>query len=188
MSETDVDLLHRISQDDQVAFKTLYKRHWKSCYLQILHRSGDTALAEDLTQATFVSLWERRKTAVIDNLQGYLFRTMQFKFISYLRSQVNEENYISHTLLHQSEPIAPIEASIRIKELHAAIDRGVAMMPPKTKEIYTLSRTQYYSVKEIADKLNLSEKAVEYHITKSLKTMRVALRDFLPVALLFFLF
>ncbi len=80
------------------------------------------------------------------------------------------------------------EVAIQVKELKEAIDKGVAMMPPKTKEIYALSRTEYYSVKEIAHKLNLSEKAVEYHITQSLKTMRLALKDFLPVIVLFKLF
>ncbi len=184
MVETDVDLLHKISQDDQAAFKLLYKRYWKPCYFQILRRSGDAALAEDLTQAVFVSLWEKRKSAVIGNLSGYLFRALQFKFITYLRSQVNEETYISHTFHHQYDATNTAESAIRLKELHEAIDKGVAMMPPKTKEVYTLSRSEHYSIKEIASKLNLSEKAVEYHITQSLKTMRVALKDFLPFVLL----
>lgn len=181
MAETDVDLLHKISQDDQVAFKTLYKRYWRSCYDQVLRRSGDTKLAEDLTQAVFVSLWERRKSAPISNLPGYLFRALQFKFITYLKSQLHAEAYIDHARHSQHGSQETAEDALRVKELYEAIDRGVSMMPPKTKVVYTLSRTEHYSVKEIASKLNLTEKAVEYHITQSLKTMRVALRDFLPV-------
>lgn len=187
MAETDIDLLQKVRQDDQNAFKTLYKRYWKPCYLQVLRRSGDAALAEDLTQAVFVSLWEKRKSAVITNLSGYLFRAVQFKFITYLKSQMNEEAYISHALHNQYSLTDSTEATVRIKELHTAIDKGVAMMSPKAKEVYTLSRTEHYSVKEIANKLNLSEKAVEYHITKSLKTMRLALKEFLPT-LVFLIF
>lgn len=144
-------------------------------------------LSEDLTQAVFVSLWENRQTANITNLKGYLFRALQFKFISHLKLQMNAEAYIAHALQTQPSASEPTELTIRVKELHEAIDRGVAMMPPKTKKVYTLSRDEHHSVKEIAHILNLSEKAVEYHITQSLKTMRLALREFLP-AFAFFLF
>ena len=184
--ETDIDLLNKISMDDQVAFKTLYKRYWEQCYSQVLRRSGDAALAEDLTQAVFVSLWEKRKSVTIKNLSAYLFTALRFKFITYLKSQLHEEMYISHALHEQYDHPNTVEAAVRMKELNEAIDKGVAMMPPKTKTIYTMSRTEHYSVKEIANKLDLSEKAVEYHITQSLKAMRFALKDFLPVILFLF--
>ncbi|WP_257668099.1 RNA polymerase sigma factor [Parapedobacter tibetensis] len=182
--ETDTDLLAKISKDDQVAFKELYKRYWKQCYQQVLRRSGDTMLAEDLTQGVFVSLWEKRKSVTVNNVSAYLFTALRFRFITYLKSQIHEETYTSHSLLEACDPPNSVEMAMRIKELNEAIDKGVAMMSPKTKAIYTLSRTEHYSVKEIANKLNLSEKAVEYHITQSLKTMRLALKDFLPLILL----
>jgi len=149
-----------------------------------MQRSGDSTLAEDITQSVFVSLWEKRKTAAIKNIAAYLFSAVRFRFITYLKSKVHAETYTFHLLREDHDPQNPVEAIVRMKELNEAIDKGVALMPPKTKVVYTLSRTEHYSVKEIANKLNLSEKAVEYHITQSLKTMRLALKDFLPVALL----
>ncbi|WP_188753241.1 RNA polymerase sigma-70 factor [Parapedobacter defluvii] len=183
ISISDQALLDRIRNDDQVAFKELYRRHWQRCYRMVMRRSGDSLLAEDLTQAVFVSLWEKRKDAVIQNLASYLFVAVRFRFISYLKSQMRESAYREHLLHVQEEGGNPVEASYRLKELNAAIDKGVDMMPPKTKTVYTMSRNGQYSVKEIARKLNLSEKAVEYHITQSLKTMRLVLRDFLPFLL-----
>ncbi|GGG93583.1 DNA-directed RNA polymerase sigma-70 factor [Parapedobacter pyrenivorans] len=182
--ETDAELLTRISRDDKVAFEALYKRYWRRCYTQVMKRSGDPTLAEDITQHVFVSLWENRKSITIRNVAAYLFSAVRFRFITYLKSQWYEETYTFHFLREQRDPQNPVEASVHMKELNDAIDKGVALMPPKTKAIYTLSRTEHYSVKEIASKLNLSEKAVEYHITQSLKTMRLALKDFLPIALL----
>lgn len=179
--DTDSELLARLSNDDQAAFEELYKRYWHRCYLQVLRRSRDATLAEDITQSVFVSLWERRKTVSIKNIGTYLFAAVRFRFITYLKAQPLEEAYSLHILHDQYDRQNPVEVSVRIKELNAAIDKGVAMLPPKTKEIYTLSRTEHYSVKEIAKKLNLSEKAVEYHITQSLKTLRLVLKDFLAM-------
>ncbi len=183
--ETDMELLRRMGKDDQAAFEELYRRYWRRCYLQVVRRSGDGTLAEDITQNVFVSLWEKRKSLRITHVGAYLFSAVRFRFITYLKSQLHEEAYALHLLRNEHDPQNPVEASIRIKELNEAIEKGVAMMPPKTKTIYTLSRTEYYSVKEIASKLNLSEKAVEYHITQSLKTLRLALKDFLAILFLF---
>ena len=44
-----------------------------------------------------------------------------------------------------------------------------------------MSRYEQMSVKEIAEKQQLTPKSVEYHITKSLKVLCVALKDYLPV-------
>jgi len=173
-----------MSKGDQHAFGELYRRYWRRCYIQVLRRSGDETLAEDITQNVFVSLWEKRKTLQVQHVGAYLFAAVRFRFITYLKSELHKEAYAFHVLRNANDSPNPVEASMRIKELNEAIDKGVAMMPPKTKTIYTLSRSEHYSVKEIANKLNLSEKAVEYHITQSLKTLRIALKDFLAVLFL----
>ena len=183
----DAELLTRISNDDQAAFEELYRRYWRRCYMQVLRRSGDAMLAEDITQSVFVSLWEKRKSVTIQHIGAYLFSAVRFRFINYLKSQLHEETYTVHLLRgqHDAHDQNPVEVSMHIRELNEAIDKGVAMMPPKTKAIYTLSRTEHYSVKEIANKLNLSEKSVEYHITHSLKTLRPALNACLALGQFF---
>lgn len=183
ISLSDSALLGRIRVDDQMAFRELYRRYWKRCYLSVLRRSGDPLLAEDLTQGVFVSLWEKRREATIRHVPSYLFAAIRFRFINYLKSRIQEEQYRSQYRYLHEESKDSVEAGYRLKELNAAIDKGVAMMPPKTKTVYTMSRNGHYSVKEIAHILNLSEKAVEYHITQSLKTMRLVLKDFLPFLL-----
>ncbi len=186
--DKDTELLERIKKDDQVAFEKLYRRYWQRCYMQVVRRSCDAKLAEDITQSVFVSLWEKRKTANIQHIGAYLYSAVRFQFITYLRAQMHEEAYAFHLREDDQERHNPVEVSMHIKELNEAIEKGVAMMPPKTKTVYTLSRSEHYSVKEIANELNLSEKAVEYHITQSLKMLRLVLKDFLVSVSLFFLF
>lgn len=47
--------------------------------------------------------------------------------------------------------------------------------PIRTREVFLMSRKNAMKTKEIAKKLSLSEKSVEYHITKALKLMRTYL-------------
>ncbi len=53
------------------------------------------------------------------------------------------------------------------------------MLPEKTRHVFRLSRFDHLSIREIAANMNISEKAVEYHITQSLKTLRLYLKDYL---------
>jgi RNA polymerase sigma-70 factor (ECF subfamily) len=51
--------------------------------------------------------------------------------------------------------------------------------------VFRLSRLEGVSNREIATRLNLSEKSIEYHLTKSLKIVRLALRDFTVILAMF---
>ena len=71
------------------------------------------------------------------------------------------------------------------KELVQHIENVVATLPEKCRLVYTLSREQKLSHKEIADQLNISPKTVENHITKALKTLKLSLGSFLSLEFIF---
>ena len=65
------------------------------------------------------------------------------------------------------------------KALHTVQTNHLHELPEKTQTIFKLSRYEHKSVKEIAGHMQLTEKAVEYHITRSLKLLRRHLRNYL---------
>lgn len=73
-------------------------------------------------------------------------------------------------------------------EITEIVRKALESLPEQTRRIFEMSRYEQMSVKEIAERTSLSAKSVEYHITRSLKVLRVALKDYLPIFyLLFFL-
>jgi len=64
-------------------------------------------------------------------------------------------------------------------QLLHTVEGVLQQLPEKTQTVFKLSRYEDKSVKEIASQLHLTEKAVEYHITKSLKTLKYYLRSYL---------
>ena len=58
-------------------------------------------------------------------------------------------------------------------------------MPEQSRRIFYLSRVERMPHREIAEKMNISVKGVEYHITKVIKELRIQLKDYLPLLALF---
>lgn len=70
-------------------------------------------------------------------------------------------------------------------DISGIVDKVLSSLPSKTETVFRLSRFNGMSNKEIAAVLGLSEKAVEYHMTRSLKVLREELQDYLPLLLFF---
>jgi len=181
---TDAELLIRLKINDHQSFKEIYKRYWKVCFLQLFRKSGSKELAEELTQNVFVSLWERREVVEITNLSAYLLGAVRFSFINHLKTLLQFEEYAASRKLNGQVDCNILEEQLAVRELSVSIEKGINLLPRKTREVFVLSRMEYFSVKEIAQKLKISEKAVEYHITQSLKAMRIALKDYIIIMVL----
>lgn len=75
------------------------------------------------------------------------------------------------------------EEDVNRELLLKAIDKTLRELPEKTQLVFRLSRFENKSVREIAGNLELTEKAVEYHITKAIKLLRQRLRGYLTAFL-----
>src|SRR5690606_3705051 len=64
-------------------------------------------------------------------------------------------------------------------DLMDAIEQGMQQLPEKSQQVFRLNRLEGHSVSEIASILNLSEKAIRYHLTRSVKKIRVHLKNYI---------
>jgi RNA polymerase sigma-70 factor (family 1) len=180
---SDDALLALYKDSDSDAYKEIYLRYWKQVYQVAYKKLHNKELAEELTQNLFVDLWKRRDSLAINTLTSYLFGSLKFAIINYYRSQIVQEKYQLHMLKSKPENES-CDHLILLHDLSDALNKGIDLLPKKTAEVFKLSRINNYSVKDISKEMNISEKAVEYHITQSLKTMRFHLKEYL--LLLFF--
>lgn len=183
---TDDILLRLLKASDEKAFRVLYERYWKRLFAVACYKLKNREAAEEIVQNIFVSLWEKRAGLQIEKLEEYLFTAVKYKVINYVESLLVRQ--AGQKQMTGANTDASTEDTIIINDLHNAIQQALSCLPPKTREVFTLSRFEKYSVKDIAQHLNLTEKAVEYHITRSLKQMRISLKDFIVINTLTILF
>lgn len=73
----------------------------------------------------------------------------------------------------------PDPSSVLIhKELSESIEQIMGELPPKCREVFLLSRSKGLKNREIAARLDISEKVVEKHIARALKRFREGLQRY----------
>jgi RNA polymerase sigma-70 factor (family 1) len=176
LSETE--LLDAIRANDEKAFSELIKRFWLKAHSLAYSKIRSKELTQEIVQDLFVALWDKRTSLVIHNFSAYLYTSIRNKAINYIESRIVEQKYWDYYKAFIPHAEAP-EHLLEYNELVDALDHGIANLPKKSRRVFQLSRMEGRSVAEIARLLNLSEKAIEYHITRSLKHLRVHLKDFI---------
>lgn len=181
------DLLQLIRDSDYTAFEELHRRYYKPLFTLAAKKIGDQDEAYDLMQEMFIELWEKRSTFSISNpLHNYLKNRLWFKLSGYFRSKGFKEKHFRNfadflqqeqdTTIHMDE-LEIREMDLQYEAVMEVINRTIAEMPEKMKEVFLLSRSSQYSVSEIAQQLNLSPKTVKNQINIALNRIRQATSD-----------
>lgn len=185
-SHSDQCLLSALNEDSDKAFRTLFNRHWNKVYEAAYRKVDSKETAEEIAQDIFTSLWDKRGTLAIADLPHYLMTAVKYKSIDIIRSKIKRQEYWGYYKTFIPTVTNATEQMVAYDDLMGTLEAGMNKIPRKSKEIFFLHKIEGRSIKEIAARLKLSEKAIEYHVTRSLKEMKLHLKDFIA-AILFFL-
>lgn len=168
-----------IRHDDDQAFAELFKRYGKQVYKMAYSRVRSREAAEEIVQNLFIAFWDKRTTQSIDNISSYFYTAVKHKVLNVIESQIVQKKYWDYykNFIPRQENLT--EQTVEFNELLAAIEKRMEYLPEKSKKVFRLNRLEGHSITEIANALNLSEKAIEYHLTRSLKELRLHLKDFI---------
>ncbi|MES2417038.1 MAG: RNA polymerase sigma-70 factor [Bacteroidota bacterium] len=175
--QSDDELLTLIRErDDSNAFKSLYTRYWGVLLDASYKRLKSIETAEEIVQEVFIDLYLRReeikpKTSV----EAYLKTAVKYKVFNYYRSQQIHLSYLN-TILESEQIIQPsIEQSLASHDLHESIEKTLALMPEKCREVFVLSKFEQLSNQEIATRLGIAISTVKKHITKAYHILKINL-------------
>jgi RNA polymerase sigma-70 factor (family 1) len=175
---SEIELIDNLIQGDRNSFTIIYKKYWYKLYLIAYRKLKDREIAEELVQEIFVGLWEKRSNSGIQSLERYLVCAMKYAVIDHIRCQITRNKYLEYYRAFVETDQSETEELIAMNDLASSLEIGLNSLPDKSQEVFRLSRMESWPVYKIASHLHLSEKGVEYHITKSLKTLRIVLKDF----------
>jgi len=169
----DMELMTMISQDNHRAFDEVYNRYWEVLVKTAYNVTQNKEVCHDCVQEIFLSLWARRNQVEIEDLSRYLVRAIRLKVFEYLRNGNIAQKHLDRMNFVVSSN--NIEQITNGNELKRELDLSLSKLPERCKEVFELSRIENLTYTQIANKLHISAKTVEGHITKALKQLRTDL-------------
>ena len=178
-SHTDKELFCLLRQGDEGAFTEIYNRYWEKLLFIAGIKLRDLAIAEELVQDIFFDLWQRRYQLEISGEPShYLAVCMKHKVIN---AQAKRKRALDYQAWSGKLPVQTDNSTehwLSFEELKNKLASLVAGLPEKCRITYQLSREAGLSQKQIARKLQVSEKAVEGNLSRALKALRSGLSHF----------
>jgi RNA polymerase sigma-70 factor (ECF subfamily) len=184
-----------MSHLNDIGFKDFFASWYNRCFLFAKSYVHDDWVAEDIASGALIKFWEITRSQDIEHPKTLLFTIVKHKTLDYLK----HESVRQKTLM-SLEDYGKRELEIRISTLDACMPEKIfetdiqniihttlSNLPKKTQQVFRMNRFQNISKKEIAEKLKITVKGVDYHLAKALKSLRECLKDYFPlIPFLFF--
>ena len=166
-----LDKIVALKQNDEIVFSELFQEYHQKIYFYVLYKTESKYLAEEVTQLTFIKLWNYRHNLDESlNLSSQIFRIAKTTCIDLLRKEANKSKLaqVQKVRLSSNGTSEDLDG----KEMERKLTYAIQKMPPMRRKIFVMSRYESKSYKEISRLLSLSEKTVENHIALALKQLR----------------
>lgn len=152
-------------------FKLAFDNYQEQIKNYVYYKSRNLALAEDLVQEVFITLWTKRASIKKDTLLSYLYKIANNLFLNEIKHRKvvsdYEFNYDGSGITNQDP-----EYLLEEKEFEKKLFSIINSIPEKSKTVFLMNRIDKLSYTDIAERLNISSKAVEKRMQKALSIVR----------------
>lgn len=192
MNLTSKEVVLKIICGDEPSFEKVYRYFYPRLFYFAKQYIFDYEASRNIVQDVFTELWAKRNSLDEEtNLNAWLFtvtKNKSLKFISHLKSQKNYDSYLKSRQLDVNfSSLYDFDTSNFVfEELQNQINAAMGKLSPACRKVFEMSRFEDRKNKEIATDLNLSIKTVEAHISKALRSLKVDLKDYLPLFFILF--
>jgi RNA polymerase sigma-70 factor (ECF subfamily) len=150
-------------------FKMIYDTHFDDLRRYLIYRSGDQDLSGDIAQNVFVKVWTKKIEIASGNIKSLLFKMATEEFISHIRRKKVEKEYTESIDLRL---IREPDNNDDLLEKKVLFQKALNQLPEKQKTALLMNKIPGLTYKEIAEVLNLSQKAIEKRIGLALKALK----------------
>lgn len=178
-STSDETLMSRLAGGEVTALDEILDRHWETVLdfaVRTVH-CGDSA--QDLAQQAFIDLWEGRGSwDPGSHPRPLLLRMVRNRALNEerrhkVRDRAADRVRRVETARRSASPAQDLAA----REVERAFKDALDSLPPRQREVFTLSRFQGLSYAEIGEVLGTAPQTIANQMSAALKALRAALVD-----------
>ncbi|NMH86756.1 RNA polymerase sigma factor [Flavivirga algicola] len=176
-------LINALRKGEEKAYMFLLDTYHRRLHAYALTLVDDHSLAQDIVQNVFLRTWQHReKLNHKFTIQSFLYKSVYNEFVNTYKKDkammlLQMKYYES---LHQEVEKTDEKT---LEEIIQLVTKEVEKLPPKCKQIFSLSKKEGLTNIEISEYLNVSIKTVEAHITKAFTILKNKLDDKIKISL-----
>ena len=154
--------------------------------LRYIGRRPDT---EDIVQAVFLKVWEKRKQLPqVSQPENWLFITARNEFVNRFRKLRTEQQYRDYLSEMFAEELDAPDQLLIIRQRDLLIRKALHGLPEKQQQAFLLSREEGLTYEKIAERMGVARTTVKEHISRAMKTLRDFMLSNEEELLIFFCF
>ena len=166
----ETELVERLKQGDEIAFKTIVEQWQDMVYNTILGIVQNETEAEDLAQDVFIKVFEKIGTFKGDSkFSTWLYRIATTTALDHLRSKKRKKRSgflqsLTGSSGDEKEQVPDFHhpgISLDNKERAAVLFKAIDSLPDNQKSAYTLHKLEGLSYRDVSEVLNTTVSAVE---------------------------
>lgn len=173
---------------DKSGFEQLFREFYAPLCRYGVGIIGDSDQSEDIVQQAFVKMWNKREEMDLSrSLKSYLYTSVRNACINYIRDHKKFRSQVLDIDIYGTDTVSSFmdgDEILQADELTEKIRIALSKLPEKSREVFVMSRMEQMKYREIAEKLGVTVKTVEAHMSKALKILREELKDYLVIWLL----
>jgi RNA polymerase sigma-70 factor (ECF subfamily) len=179
---SSADLIAQAQTGDREAFGLIFEYHHRFIYKFIYAMlGGNTELAEELTQETFLGAYKNINSLRGDAaLKTWLCAIAKNKvYETFRRKEISRADEEFETLDLTDEKNVPPDKEILNKELHRTIARALGKLNEDKRMIFILKEIQQLSYQEIADVTGYTIPKLKTDLFRAKSEMRTLISPYL---------
>lgn len=179
-------IITALKAGEEKVFDAVYRHYFRRLCAFCSQYVDEQEEIEEIVQETMMWLWENRSSLMADlTLKTLLFTIVKNKALNRI-SHFEIKRKVHQEILDKYESEFDNPDFYFGNELFRLYEEALEKLPKEYREAYEMNRNHHLTHKEIAEKLNVSPQTVNYRIGQALKLLRIALKDYLPLFILYF--
>lgn len=167
------------------AFEDIFINYYESLYGYAFSILNSELLAEEIASDVFYKLWLKKETIKINvSLAGYLYKSTYHACMDNIRHNKKKKAFKSEMLHQLTESTLNAANNLNTKDFEIFLRNALLALPEQCRTVFQLNRMEELSYKDIANRLGISLKTVEAHMSKALRRLRVSLAEFLTLLII----
>lgn len=157
-------------------FNHFYLKNVQSATNFAYYKCGDSDAALDLVQEAFIKIWENCSKIDFSKVKTYLLTTVNNLFLNSIKHQKVVMAYAKDTPALDITNQSP-EYLLEEEEFKQKLQNAIASLTTAQREVFLMNRIDGKKYKEIAELLDISQKAVEKRMSGALKTLKAQIEN-----------